>query len=79
MSNTSLIITVAPLWLIVAAIHHGLSFAYAQRKWKIIAEESYWSDLRYCLVMSLMFSPFALASHFIVCRGESLKFGFKLW
>lgn len=56
------------LWLICAPIAYGATLGYFQRKYQIIAEETYWSDVWMAAVMAVM-GPMGLFVAY-VCSGR---------
>jgi uncharacterized membrane protein len=46
-------------WVLCGVAHFGLHFAYFQRTYALIAEETYESDLRHAMALSLL-GPIAL-------------------
>lgn len=67
------------VWLVFSVLCYGLSFAHFQRNFPFLANSEYWSDLTFCLIMSIM-GPISLIA-FIAANyscGYNLR-GFKFY
>ena len=63
------------LWILCGVINYGLMFAYFQREWAIIAEDTYYEDVLFCTIASLL-GPMALFVT-LLFTGFGIKHGFK--
>lgn len=63
----------AVFWIACGVLDYGITFAYFQRKYTLIAEKQYHSDRRHSMVMALA-GPIGLLSTFAT---GTYGYGFK--
>lgn len=61
------------LWLACGIAHHPIFFAYFQRKYSSVADETYWIDLSFSLT-AILLGPIALLATFMTCKP---RYGLK--
>lgn len=61
------------VWLICGIVAYGLTFAFFQKKWPTLAEETYWSDFRLALLVGII-GPFGIAMNVVM---GNVRHGFK--
>ena len=62
------------IWVVCSVLSYGLSFAYFQRKYPMLAKRDYRRDMLVCVVISLV-GPMSLILTLINFR--SFKYGMK--
>lgn len=68
-------IALGVFWVVCGVISYGLSFAFFQREYPVVAEEFYAEQMRMCLP-DLVFGPCALLASVMVF---GIKHGLKFW
>lgn len=67
-------ILIIGIWIVCGVLAYGITLGYYQRKWKSIADETYYQDVGLSLFMFLL-GPIGLLSQLLYCGTEyGLKF-----
>jgi len=67
------------VWVTCAVLTFGLSFAYFQRKYPMLAEAEYTGDLVFCLALAVIGGPMSLAAWLTsaLTTPDKTFYGFK--
>jgi hypothetical protein len=68
------IIMFVALWLVCGLYASAKSFAYFQGKYTLIAKESYYKDIKWCLGWGVGFGIIAFCVSLFMAKGYGLKF-----